>query len=606
MKNIIELLPDSIANQIAAGEVVQRPSSAVKELLENSIDSKSSKIKLIIKNAGKSLIQVIDNGIGMSEVDARMSFERHATSKIKKSEDLFQIKTMGFRGEALASIAAIAQVELETTVDDDVIGTKIVIEGSNLNSQTSTSVLKGTKIAIKNLFFNVPARRNFLKSNSVEMKHIIDEFTRIALSYPEISFLLYQDNKEIYHLPQSKLSHRIVHLFGKNYQNQLISCEENTEYVNIKGYIGKPEYAKKTRGEQFFFVNNRYIKSPYLHYAVKSVFKNLILDNQFPFYVLFLEIDPKHIDVNVHPSKAEIKFDDERLVYSILEAAVRKSISKHHVVPSIDFKQNVNSSEFRILEKAQEKHREMRGGNSAYVNFKNYDLETNKKNSWDEIFKTLNITPKENNQIQSVLVDNVNDMPENENIVKNINSNKLQIHNKYILTQIKSGLVIIDQNAAHQRVLYEKFLNQFKNNSKISQQLLFPYSIKMNNGDMLLLQECSKELNQLGFIIQIKSKEEIFIKGMPSEFSDKDPKSLLEGLIEQYKLNKGLSLEKKESIIRALSKRSAFSHGVLLSEEEVNYLIDQLFACANPNYTADGYRTFIKIGIEEIESKFVI
>ncbi len=600
MKNIIELLPDSIANQIAAGEVVQRPSSVVKELLENSIDSKSTEIKLIIRNAGKSLIQVIDNGIGMSEVDARMSFERHATSKIKKSEDLFQIKTMGFRGEALASIAAIAQVELETSVDDKILGTKLIIEGSNIISQNPTSTPKGTKIAVKNLFFNVPARRNFLKSNNVEMKHITDEFQRIALSNPHISFFMYHDNKEIYHLPKSKLSHRIVHIFGKNYQNQLIYCEETTEYVKIKGFIGKPEYSKKTRGEQFFFVNNRFIKSPYLNHAIKTVFENLILDTHFPFYVLFLNIDPKHIDINVHPSKAEIKFDDERLVYSILESAVRKSISEFHVTPSIDFDQNVNSSEFKILEKAQENYRNVNKKDSAYTKFHNYDLKTNRKDGWDEILKTLDIKPKIDQPVQSLLINKEND---NKDLKA---KSKIQIHNKFILTQIKSGLIIIDQNAAHQRILYEKYINELINNSGTSQQLLFPCTIEISNSDMLILEECLIEIHSLGFKLEIKENNQLLIKGTPSEASDKDPKILLEGLIEQFKWNKNLSLEKNENIARSFSKRSALPYGLDLSQEEISSLIDRLFACKNPNYTSDGLLTFIKIEIDELEKRFNI
>lgn len=604
MKNIIELLPDSIANQIAAGEVVQRPSSVVKELMENSIDAKSTEIKLIIKNAGKNLIQVIDNGKGMTEVDARMSFERHATSKIKKPEDLFQIRTMGFRGEALASIAAIAQVEMETSINADSLGTKLILEGSRVISQEPTSTQKGTKITIKNLFFNVPARRNFLKSNAVETKHIIDEFQRIGLSNYNISFYMYIDNKEIYHLPKTKLSHRIIHLFGKNYQNQLIDCQENTEYVNISGFVGKPEYSKKTRGEQFFFVNNRFVKSPYLNHAIKSVFENLILDTHFPFYVLFLNIDPKHIDINVHPSKAEIKFDDERLVYSILEAAVKKSISKYHLTPSIDFEQNINSSEFRILDKAQEDHRKRNNSDLSYMNFKNYDIQKNRNNSWNELLRTLETKPKIEETQNSIinLNSNLNVSNQKEEEIKS--KNIIQIHNKYILTQLKSGLIIIDQNAAHQRILYQKYLQEITNNSGISQQLLFPCELQMNNSDLMILEECHKEITAIGFKIELQENSKIIINGSPSEVSDQDPKLLLEGLIEQFKWNKKLSLDKKDNLARSFAKRSALQHGLKLSKEEINSLTDRLFACQNPQYTPDGKLIFIKIETEELEKRF--
>ena len=342
MNDIIQLLPDAIANQIAAGEVVQRPASALKELLENAVDAGATSIQVIVKEAGKQLIQVIDNGKGMSPTDARMSFERHATSKIRTSSDLFSIRTFGFRGEALASIAAVAQVELKTKTADSELGTLIQIEGSEIKKQEPVASLTGTSVSMRNLFFNVPARRNFLKSNSVEMKHIVDEFQRVALSYPEIAFSLYQQDLEVYSLSPGKLSNRIVGIFGKNYQGQLVPCEELTPHLNVRGYIGKPENAKKTRGEQFFFVNNRYIKSSYLNFAVSTAFEGLLQKDQHPFYVLFLEIDPAHIDINVHPTKTEIKFDDERTIYGVIRSAVKQSLGAHHVVPALDFSFDVN------------------------------------------------------------------------------------------------------------------------------------------------------------------------------------------------------------------------------------------------------------------------
>lgn len=337
MLDIIQLLPDSIANQIAAGEVVQRPASVVKELLENSIDAQAKQIQLIVREAGKTLIQIIDDGIGMSETDARMCFERHATSKIRSSEDLFKIKTMGFRGEAMASIAAVAQVEMRTRRITDELGILIRLEASELKAQEVVSTPPGTNIQVKNLFYNVPARRNFLKSNPVEMRHILDEFQRIALANPDISLSLYHNDSEIYNLPAGKLSRRIVDLFGKSYREQLASCEEETSFVSVRGYVGKPEFAKKTRGEQFFYANNRYIKNGYLNHAVMTAFEGLIPEGTHPFYVLFIEIDPIHIDINVHPTKTEIKFDDERTVYAIVQAAVRRAMSQHNLTPSLDF-----------------------------------------------------------------------------------------------------------------------------------------------------------------------------------------------------------------------------------------------------------------------------
>jgi DNA mismatch repair protein MutL len=344
MLDIIQLLPDSIANQIAAGEVVQRPSSVVKELLENSIDAEATQVQLIVREAGKTLIQVIDNGKGMSETDARMCFERHATSKIRTSDDLFKIRTMGFRGEAMASIAAVSQVELKTRRNTDELGTMVRIEASELKAQEAISTPEGTNLLVKNLFYNVPARRNFLKSNPVEMRHIIDEFQRVALSNPDIAFSLYHNDAEIYNLPSGKLSRRIVDLFGKSYREQLAPCEEETSFVTVRGFVGKPQFAKKTRGEQFFFANNRFIKNSYLNHAVMSAFEGLMPEGSHPFYVLFIEIDPVHIDINVHPTKTEIKFDDERTVYAIVQAAVRKSMSQHNLAPSLDFDTNINYS----------------------------------------------------------------------------------------------------------------------------------------------------------------------------------------------------------------------------------------------------------------------
>lgn len=462
MSDIIQLLPDAIANQIAAGEVVQRPASVVKELLENSIDAGSSKIKLVVKDAGKQLIQVIDDGAGMSETDARMCFERHATSKIRKSDDLFALKTMGFRGEAMASIAAVAQVELKTKTADAELGVLLEIEASEIKNQSHTTHTGGTTISVKNLFYNVPARRNFLKSNPVEMRHIIDEFHRVALANPQVAFSLHQNDMDVYQLNAGKLSQRIVGLFGKNYQEQLVACEETTDQLKIYGYIGKPEFAKKTRGEQFFFVNNRYIKSGYLHHAVVNGFEGLLAKEAHPFYVLCLEIDPKRIDVNVHPTKTEIKFDDERMVYGILAAAIRQALGAHNVAPALDFDSDVNFS-FNAPRRNQ-----VDDFSRKTTNYQKFKQPKDNDGEWDKIlsnFQELSqkISEEEENEDiadesqqsmtfgSAINEENESKVPQSERV--EAKSSIFQIHQKYIATQVKSGLMLVDQQAAHERIL---------------------------------------------------------------------------------------------------------------------------------------------------------
>ncbi len=606
MSNIIQLLPDCISNQIAAGEVVQRPSSVVKELLENSIDAGASEIKVIIKNSGKTLIQIIDNGKGMSEIDARMCFEKHATSKIRETKDLFNIKTMGFRGEALASIAAVSQVEMETCSNENELGTKIIIEGSEVKSQTPTSTSKGTTIAIKNLFYNIPARRNFLKSDAVETKHIIDEFQRISLSNPQVSFFLFNNDNEIYHLPISKLSHRIVNIFGKNYQKQLLSCQEQTDSLQIKGYLGTPENSKKTRGEQFFFVNNRFIKSPYLHHVIKTTFENLILPNYYPFYVIFIEIDPQKIDINVHPTKTEIKFEEEKFVYSILKSAVQKSISIYHISPSIDFEQNVNSSTYKLMERAAVSSIPKRVSleDKNYSQFKNYDNQKANKEDWEKFFQQINSEPKLDEEKQTSIItieSNINDINYEKSL---ISKDKIQIHQRYIFTQLKSGVLIVDQKAAHERILYEKYTNAILTKSGSSQQLLFPCTFEINKSDFMIVKECEEEIRSLGFIFKYQHSK-IIISGCPTEVSDKNLRDLFDGLIEQYKLNLNLSLEKKENLARSFSKKSTLPYGKILERHEMDSLIDQLFACENPKYTPEKKKTFIKVNIKQLEEMFI-
>src|SRR5690606_24494220 len=510
MSDIIQLLPDSVANQIAAGEVVQRPASAVKEMMENAIDAGADQIKLIVKDAGKSLIQVIDNGCGMSVTDARVCFERHATSKIRKAEDLFAIRTMGFRGEAMASIAAIAHVELRTRRHEDELGTVVEIEGSEVVQQYPDQTPAGSSISVKNLFYNIPARRNFLKSNSVELRHILDEFQRIALAHPEIFFSLHSDGNEMFHLPKESLKQRIVHLFGNSYNQRLVPVEETTTILNIKGYIGKPEFAKKTRGEQFFFVNNRFIKDPYLNHAVLNAYEEILPADMFPLYVLFIDIDPSKIDINVHPTKTEIKYEDEKAIYAILRSAVKRSLGRYNITPSLDFEQETGFDTLitpKPLDEIQAptinfnpNFNPFDDGNpsarSAVSRSYSYPEALERKTSipqnWDSLYQIteqeeptqLPLIPEEqatdNGFIQA------SDQPKKQ---------FFQLHNRYIVSQIHSGFMLIDQQAAHERILFEQFQQHLINNQGSSQQSLFPQTVELNAADFALIQDMLPEIH---------------------------------------------------------------------------------------------------------------
>lgn len=608
MPNLIRLLPDALANQIAAGEVVQRPASVVKELLENAIDAGSTDIKVVIKDAGKTLIQVIDNGMGMSEVDARMSFEKHATSKIRTAEDLFNIQTMGFRGEALASIAAVAQLEMETCLKNNALGTRILMEGSQVKTQAPIAAPQGTKVSVKNLFFNVPARRNFLKSNPVETKHIIDEFQRAALVQPEIAFSFYQNNLETYQLPATKLSHRIIHLFGDTYKKQLVPCQEETDVLKIKGYIGKPEHAKKTRGEQFFFVNQRFIKSAYLHHAVKNAFEGLLPQNVFPFYVLFIDIAPARIDVNVHPTKTEIKFDDERMVYSILTAAIKQALAMHHITPSIDFEQNINFDPFAATSSTTATSTN-RYTEKNYTQFKNSGVpQQGGGKEWEKLFQNLGEHRTEATTIfqgsgSASTPPSTEVTPLNHSTEGTV---KIQLHGRYILTQLKSGILLIDQRAAHERILYEQYLQPLLNNQhRSAQQLLFPVHIPLNPADLALAQAHATDIHALGFVLASFGKDSLIVTGCPVETVNHDLKQLLEGLIEQFKWNQvHFSLTTQENLARSLAKRACIQPGKKLHQEEIDMLVDQLFACTHPNHTPDGHKTFLAMTLAHLDTLF--
>ena len=582
------MLPDAIANQIAAGEVVQRPASVVKELMENSIDAGASFVQLIVKEAGKVSIQVIDDGAGMSPQDAIMCFERHATSKINKAEDLFAIRTMGFRGEALASIASVSQVELKTKREGDELGSLLRMEASVQKANEQVATPKGTSIQVKNLFYNIPARRNFLKSNPVEMRHILDEFQRIALSNPHIKFSLVQNEQETYALPVEKLGKRIVDLFGKTYREQLAACEENTNYVSIKGYVGRPEYSKKTRGEQFFFVNNRFIKSSYLHHAVMSAYERLVPEGTFPFYVLFLTLDPSHIDINVHPTKTEIKFDDERSIYAILQAAIRKTLSLHHLIPSLDFDANVN-------------FRNPSGAPSATSSFSGTNSPRPVQDAWKRLYEGLNdnieaferqsvADPVTNlfNETSTTIQSKANTWTADS--LAHTNFQVIQILNKYLVVTLSGGMLLIDQKKAYQRILFDQFSENLVKKNGVSQQLLFPQILRINPADSVLLEEILVDITDLGFALTKDSEENYWIQGVPAGIGEEDGQNLVEGILEQVKNEASdLGQNHSEKIARILANRAAirFQSKKLISEE-MSALVEQLFASSNPSYSPNG------------------
>jgi DNA mismatch repair protein MutL len=598
MPDIIYLLPDSIANQIAAGEVVQRPASAVKELMENALDAKATIIKLFVKEAGKTLIQVIDNGSGMSDTDARMSLERHATSKIRTADDLFRLRTMGFRGEALASIAAVSQFEMKTRQAQSDLGTHILVEASEVKSQTPVACDIGTSIIVKNLFYNIPARRNFLKSNPVEMRHIIDEFQRLALAHPEIAFSLQHDDELIYEVSPSKLSQRVVALFGKSFQEQLAPCQEETTLVKITGYIGRPTSARKTRGEQFIFVNHRYIRNNYLNHAVTSAFEGLLPEGNFPFYVLFIEIDPKHIDVNVHPTKTEIKFDDERAVYGVVWAAVKQALGAHNLAPAIDFKSDIN-----IVGKLNQSLNK-----DQYIEEQfSTSLHRSNLQNWDKLFDTqapesrlFQKSDGEGTVLRFESALNSSEATEKSDLDLGI----FQFQNRYLIRATKSGLMIIDQQAAHERVLFEKYLSRMKGTPGNSQQSLFPQTVSLSASDFALVMEVQHEIMSLGFRFEIFGKNVLLVNGIPAGVVASE-KELFEGFLEQFKKNQSeLQLPLRDNLALALARRASVKSGQKLIEEEIKSIVEGLFSCSKPNFSPDGRPTFFTFETSKIESYF--
>jgi DNA mismatch repair protein MutL len=627
LPDIIQLLPDNIANQIAAGEVIQRPASAVKELLENAVDAGATAIRLIISDAGKALIQVIDNGKGMSETDARMAFERHATSKIKNIEDLFRIKTMGFRGEALASIAAVAQVELKTKMNGNDTGTFIEIENSIVKKQEPVAAMNGTSIAMKNLFFNVPARRNFLKSNAAEMRHIIDEFIRVALSFPEIFFSVTSNGQEIFHLEKGTLKQRVVQILGDHLNPKLVSEQENTDYMNIFGFVGKPETAKKTRGDQYFFVNNRFIKSAYLNHAVMGAYQQMIPSDSFPLYVLFIDLDPAQLDINVHPTKQEIKFEDEKIVYAFVQAAVKHALAQFSITPTLDFDLDPSIQQLDAVNKpfTAEKKTEA-SSSSLYKTFtqKNqaHFIERENKSElkhWKEFYEGA--TPGAGNRelgvgSQQVAVDSYlsPERPGTDHSPFTIPPSPLsiqegavltQIHNAYIIAATNRGFILIDQQLAHERILYEKYIEAAQGKKIAAQRSLFPVTLNLSSQDAALLSDLMNYLNELGYLIEPFGKDAFIVQGTPADVLQGNEKSAIENLLEQFKHFSGdMKFSKRERLIRSLAWQHAIKTGTTLREKEIQTLTEELFNCSQPNVTANGKPTYIEFKKDYLEQLF--
>ncbi|WP_099367120.1 DNA mismatch repair endonuclease MutL [Sphingobacterium sp. 1.A.4] len=615
MSDIIQLLPDSVANQIAAGEVVQRPASAIKELMENAIDAGADHIKLIIKDAGKTLIQVIDNGCGMSVTDARLCFERHATSKIRKAEDLFAIRTMGFRGEAMASIAAIAHVELRTKRVEDELGTVIEIEGSEVIQQYPDQVSNGTSIQVKNLFYNIPARRNFLKSNAVELRHIIDEFQRIALAHPGIFFSFHNEGNELFYLPKESLKQRIVHLFGNNYNQRLVPVEETTSILNIKGFIGKPEFAKKTRGEQFFFVNNRFIKDPYLNHAVMNAYEEILPADTYPLYVLFIDIDPSKIDINVHPTKTEIKYEDDKAIYAILRSAVKRSLGRFNIAPSLDFEQETGFDSLITPKPLEEIQVPTINFNPNFNPFDDGTPKSNRSYSYPERLEKKNSIPQnwdtlyqitETEEAEQLTLHPAESSSESAIIQPSDQPKKqfFQIHNRYIVSQIHSGFMLIDQQAAHERILFEQFQQQLQQNQGVSQQSLFPQTIDLAAADFALVQDILPEITALGFQLRPFGKTTYIVDGIPADLEKINEGQIIERLLEDFKNQSDLKLSKREKLAKSLAKNASIKQGAKLDNEEMADLIDRLFACESPNISLSGKPVIITITLQELAERF--
>ncbi|MDF2186952.1 DNA mismatch repair endonuclease MutL [Paraflavitalea sp. CAU 1676] len=662
MPDIIQLLPDNIANQIAAGEVIQRPASAVKELLENAVDAGATEIRLLIQDAGKQLIQVIDNGKGMSETDARMCFERHATSKIHQIDDLFRIRTMGFRGEALASIAAVAQVELKTKRAEDTTGTYIEVENSMVTRQEPIAANTGTSFAMKNLFFNIPARRNFLKSNAAETRHIVDEFIRVALSFPDIFFSLSSNGQEMFHLEKGTLKQRIVQVLGNQYNAKLVNVQEKTDYLNIYGFVGKPETSKKTRGDQYFFVNNRFIRSPYLNHAVMSAYQEMIAADSFPLYVLFIDLDPAQVDINVHPTKQEIKFEDEKIVYAFVQAAVKHALAQFSVTPTLEFDLDPNIQQLDAINKPfTEDQKEAASSSALFKNFTerhqaHFIQPTNKSDlkNWKDFYEgtgskqgfsggsSSGFGDQQAGMEQSggkkfeSLLDQLRkeesgagslggypgsstdqggpssfgspfSLPSQARMEMTIHEHAslTQLHQLYIIVPTNRGFILVHQQLAHERVLYERFVQAAVDKPMATQRSLFPVTLQLSVQDAVLMNELMSDLNQLGYLIEPFGNQAFVIQGTPADLDQGNEKMIIENLLEQFKhFSSDLKFSKREKLIRSLAWQQAIKPGTSLTEKEMRTLIDDLFKCKQANVTAGGNPTYIEFKRDYLETLF--
>lgn len=623
MADIIKLLPDHVANQIAAGEVVQRPASVVKELLENAIDAGASTIKLIVKDAGKTLIQIIDDGKGMSDTDARMSFERHATSKITTADDLFNLNTKGFRGEALASIAAVAHVELKTRPEGADVGTRIEIEGSKINAQEVCATPKGTSLSVKNLFFNIPARRNFLKSNSVELRHVIDEFQRVSLAHPDIAFAMYHNEGELFQLPQGNLKQRIVNIFGGKTNEKLVPVQEETDILTINGFVVKPEFSKKTRGEQFFFVNDRFIKSPYLNHAVTAAFDGLLPDRARASYFLYLKVDPSTIDINIHPTKTEIKFDDEHALYAMLRSTIKHSLGQFSIAPVLDFNRDSELDtpyEYKnkgIVTPKIEVDR-------TFNPFENVpapkrgaqrpEFEKPNAEGWEKMYEGMEsqatavstMTFEKEVSTPDMFESGLNGAVQSTSTSSSQNeSSTYQLNNKYIISTIKSGMVIIDQHRAHQRVLYEEFLRNITIKESVSQQLLFPLTLAYTTTELALIQELKAGLENTGFIFSTISGDILEINGIPTSITESQVPVVIDQLLsdlENEVPDSGFS--QTDTLAKSMAKSLAVKGGVSLDSLSREHLVNSLFACKEPSISPTNRKTFVTMTSEDLERKF--
>lgn len=594
-ERLIRVMPETLANKIAAGEVVQRPASALKEVLENAIDAGAGDVEVILKSSGSELIQVVDDGCGMGREDARACFRRHATSKITSIDDLERIRTLGFRGEALASIASVAQVELRTKRTADDVGYCVRVEGGEIITSEPCATKDGTSIAVKNLFYNVPARRNFMKTPATELRHLVETFQSIALSNPSIAFRLVHDGMDMYRLPAEQeedfgdaLEGRLHALFGAEYEDRLVRVGEQTSYLSVEGFVGEPELHKRGRGEQFLFVNGRHVRNRSLEHAVFTSFEDLIPEGSYPFFAIFLSLDPSRVDVNVHPSKAEVKFDDERGIYNFLKSIVRKGLGSAMLTPQISADTDRWSFPAEGAPFTPSRHGEGAGTTSGP--FPGQGEPTGPMGPRSE---QLYRTPEASRR------------PDGDEKVGGDDTLLWQLHERYILTQIRSGLMILDQNAAHERILYERALHHIDDGVGMSQQLLFPQTVEFAPGDFELLKELLADLRALGFDVETFGGRSVVVRGVPSDIRSGDERSILDDILSQYKLNRErLKVPSKENLAKSLARRSAIRPGTRLAAREMRSLIDQLFACEMPYACPNGRPTMIKIPIEELDKRF--